>query len=406
VNILITNALPLNGGDEAILRATRLALLERWPQARIAILCRHVLKSRALLPDLDLSPDLESAVEVAPAPLRLLARASGRMPALRRLGVRPAFFERARDRRGIVERYRAADLVISAPGGFLHDFYPIEARLRGFELALKLGKPLVLFAQSLGPFSKPESLRRIPEVLNRAARICVRDAISRQHLLDCGVDENRIVETADAAFLWRRLAPDVFRAKTGAARIVGMCFRAWPLHDLPAAAATVAKAVALCRELLADPARRLVFLSTCQGVAGYIDDSEMAAQVVAELPTEMRARCEVDRVRRRPRELILALGACDAFVGMRLHACLLAMLGGTPAFGLGYEDKTPGIYGQLGLERWQLPFDQDAAVWLGGVRDFLENLPQISAVLPATLDRAADLADRNLDAVASILSNS
>lgn len=386
MKILITNAVPLNGGDEAILRAAHSALMKRWPHAQISVLCRNVAQSRALLPDLDLAPDLD-----APA-----------------AALRPKFLDKlaTRLRRpGIVKRYRAADIVVSAPGGFLHDFYPIEERLRGFELALALGKPFVIFAQSIGPFWKPESIRRIREVLNRVTRICVRDAISREHLLGCGVEDARIAVTADAAFLWRTLAPELFQAKSGAALKVGLCFREWPLRDETAVAATIAKAVALSGELLREPDRRLVFLSTCQGIPGYLDDSDLAVRVVAELPPELRARCEVDHARRNPRDLISALGACDAFIGMRLHACVLAMLGGTPAMGLGYEDKTEGIYRRLGFEKWQVRFDRDADAWLECARGFLKSLPQFHAELAPTLDRAAALAAHNVDAVASALPN-
>src|SRR5437763_16003171 len=115
MNILITNSVPLNGGDEALLRATIESLKTRWPKSEITTLCKNVDLTRQYLPDLSLGPDIEFAT-------------NGSLPE-------------------VSAAYRNADLVISAPGGFLHDFYPVEYRLRGFEVALSLGKPLVLFAQ-------------------------------------------------------------------------------------------------------------------------------------------------------------------------------------------------------------------------------------------------------------------
>src|SRR5688572_162556 len=137
MKILITNAVPLNGGDEALLRATVDSLKARWPHAHVTTLCKHAKKVQALLPDLSIDSDLE--------------------------------FVSDGDRRRVYNLYQEADIVISAPGGFLHDFYPIHDRLEGLKVALRLGKPLILLAQSIGPFWKPGSQQSVREVLNHAS---------------------------------------------------------------------------------------------------------------------------------------------------------------------------------------------------------------------------------------------
>src|SRR5204863_172344 len=84
-------------------------------------------------------------------------------------------------------------------------------------------------------------------------------------------------------------------------------------------------------------------------------------KIVKQLPDKFQARCTVNHSHLAPRALIQAFGECDAFIGMRLHGCLLSMLGGTPAMGVGYEPKTREIFNQLGLEAFQIPFEADAA---------------------------------------------
>src|SRR5438876_11565827 len=59
MRVLITNAVPLNGGDEALLRATIAALTDQFPGADIDVLCNNAPLSRQYLPDLDLDSDLE-----------------------------------------------------------------------------------------------------------------------------------------------------------------------------------------------------------------------------------------------------------------------------------------------------------------------------------------------------------
>jgi colanic acid/amylovoran biosynthesis protein len=407
MNFLITNSVPLNGGDEALLRAAVESLAARWPGCEVTVLCSDPERARAQCPDLRLEPDLElTAQKPRSRAHRTLQRAARRLPPLGSLGRlrRHAEFAGAPPaRREVLERYRRADVVISAPGGFLNDHYGLEKRLRGLEVALDWGKPVVLFAQSLGPFWKAASIARIGQVLNRVSRICVRDAVSREHLLQCGVDPSRIRDTADAAFLWRDLAPELSRARSGPPRAIGLSFRVWPLGDMEEVRHTVMKAERLCRFLLADPARTLVFRSTCQGIPGYVDDSELAVRIVEGLPPALQARCRVDRNRYGARALIRALGECDAYIGMRLHGCLLAMLGGTPAMGLGYETKTEEIFGQLGFSEYQVPFRADGAEWLAGAARFLAGWDGIRLALGPALDRLCLKARGSLDAVGELL---
>src|ERR1700751_4622155 len=93
MKFLITNSVPLNGGDEALLRALVAALVCRWPNSEVTVLCKDLPLCRKQLPDLHLASDLE-------------------------------FADTEESRRNTLECYRAADIVLSAPGGFLHDHYP------------------------------------------------------------------------------------------------------------------------------------------------------------------------------------------------------------------------------------------------------------------------------------------
>jgi colanic acid/amylovoran biosynthesis protein len=374
MNFLITNSVPLNGGDEALLRALATALIRQWPNSKTTILCKDLELCRKQLPDLHLASDLE-------------------------------FANTQESRKSTLGYYRAADVVLSAPGGFLHDHYSIEERLQGFEVALRLSKPLILIGQSIGPFWKRKSISRVRQVLNQASCICVRDQISSQHLAKCGVDPSRIKITADAAFLWHRIAPELFRPKSESnIRLIGLSFRVWPLGDQAMLQQTVAKAEQLCRHILCDSDKKILFLSTCQGIPGYVDDSQIALQIRDRLPEDLKIRCDIDRARYGPVELIRALGQCDAFIGMRLHACILAMLAGVPAMGLGYEDKTEEIFRQMSLESYQIPFNSDVEGWIRKADYFLANVSSIRDNLAKALDERCTAAQQNITAIEEQLS--
>jgi colanic acid/amylovoran biosynthesis protein len=394
MRILITNSVPLNGGDEALLRATLLALNEKYPTARVDVLCKDVEACRRQLPDVAFQPDLEFAgagKQRALTPLRRL------VAALRVTGRRalPAGVD-AESARATIELYENADLVLSSAGGFLHDYYQVQARFAGLEFAASLKKRVVAFAQSIGPFWKEASIARARTVLPKLHRLFLREELSLRHLQQSRIPVDNAVITADAAFLLRGYYRQCFNARPRTNRKIAVCFRNWkfPHNGMPA---VVQSAIDLCTHLLQDPQRELLFLSTCQGVAGYHDDSLLARQIVDQIAEPLRSRCHIDARRRGPEELMRAYGECDAFVGMRLHSALLSMLGGTPAMALGYEDKTEGILRQMGLEPYQVRADAPYADWLTCLRRFERDAGDIQGRLPRVLDDMRDRAWRNLE---------
>ena len=368
--VLVTDAMPVNGGDEALLEALLRGLRRRWPSVQTTVLCRKVEQSRTLLPS---------------------------------LRIEPALGEQA-DERCVERLYHDADLVISTPGGFLNGHYDIANTLRGFELATRAGKPLVLFGQSIGPFATTAERTAVSRALAGANLITVRDSISLQYLAECGIPAERTRLISDVALLWRRLVPSLFVAKSGAPRRAALCVRRWPWNDKgDETQRTIAKARHLVGHLTSKGLDEFLFISTCQGLPGYIDDSDLAMRVVEGLPASLQDRCTVDRRRYHPVELMKRLSTYDVMFSMRLHGCLLAMLAGTPAMGLAYESKTPEIFRQLGLKKYQVPFTAFQTRWCACASDLLDDLETVRATLPAALDRAADKVWRGFGQLAQFI---
>ncbi len=200
----------------------------------------------------------------------------------------------------------------------------------------------------------------------------------------------------------RSLLPGLYSAKSGPVKSIVLCFRSWPLIDSKIAD-TIEKAVKLCSYLLNDKDRELCFLSTCHGVSGYVDDSVYARQILEKLPDVYRARCKVDELRYNTQDLIKAYSKYDAFIGMRLHGALLSMLGGTAAMGIGYEDKTEGIFSSMGFKEFQVSFDMPVEEWISCTKNFLTKIEQIRLSLPAILDRMDTSARESISITKNIL---
>lgn len=397
MKILITNAVPLNGGDEALLRATIESLQVKCRGAKIKVLCTQMDLCRKYLPDIDFDSSLEFMRHdeySLSCRIRRLLRNRLKIALTSRISLMLA----SRDERRVIGHYKKADIIISSPGGFLHDYYPVEERLNGIEMAVAMGKKVVIFAQSVGPFWKTQSIKQVKKVFPGLHRISLRDNVSYGYLADIGLPMDNVYVTADAAFLWRHLAPELFVAKTGELKLFAMCFREWSYAGWEMKT-LLHNAVKLCMHILDKANHRIHFLSTCQGVDGYGDDSGMASNIVQQLPEELRKRCTVDRGRYSPRDLIREYAKCDAFIGMRLHGAILSMLGGTPAMGLGYEEKTRGVFAPLGLERYQVSANADYEKWIECFDGFMKDARMIGRQLPLILDEAARAAEKNLDAV-------
>ena len=77
------------------------------------------------------------------------------------------------------------------------------------------------------------------------------------------------------------------------------------------------------------PTVEVQLLSTCQGVPEYwTNDAEMAQRVLDGLPAPLRGRVRVDGRFHTPAELIAAYGAADLVIATRMHAAILALVGG------------------------------------------------------------------------------
>jgi colanic acid/amylovoran biosynthesis protein len=292
--------------------------------------------------------------------------------------------------------YDKADIIISSPGGFLHDFYPVDDRLSGFNYAITKGKRVILCGQSIGPFWKKKTILKVTSVFKNLFRIYVRDNTSYENLKSIGFSCDNVIVTTDMAFLWRNLRPDLFRPKKGFLKKIVVNFREWNYENANMDL-LFHNAIKLCNLILKDESKEIYFLSTCQGIREYVDDSVLAERIVNQIDVNYRKRIQVDKNRYSTEKLISKFGEFDAFIGMRLHGAILAMLGGTISMGLGYEEKTRGIFTQLGFEKYQVDSFSDFEEWETTYRYFLNDFEEVRNRLPKALDKLAVIASKNLD---------
>jgi colanic acid/amylovoran biosynthesis protein len=369
--ILYLGTVVSNGGDAAIQRAQMAVLDDALGVPLTAMHDNNPPVARRLFPTAEVHAPVYQRVN-RPNGMGLLARVLRRANKERvhlaarwwrgRSGLPGRAFILPSEAEGLRSIARA-DVVAYTGGTSLIEKYSVRGKLYEVDLALAMGKPVVMLPQSLGPFHDVANQAAVRKTLERVAAIYLRDERSLRFLREIGLGTDRVRVVPDIVFALqdgntaRRLAQWSFpRDEPKIAISVRDCavffegdehLRRQRDRDFQEAVA------ALTTVLVREYGARVTFVSTCQGVPEYwTDDSEVALSVAQRLPADVRARVHVDRDYHDTRELIALFSSFDLVVATRLHAAILALDAGTPVLPIAYEFKTEEVMTQLGLERY------------------------------------------------------
>ncbi|MFH4964303.1 polysaccharide pyruvyl transferase family protein [Gaetbulibacter sp. M235] len=375
--IVIINAVPINGGDEALLKATLLGLKKYFENSSILVLCDNPKLYKKFFPDLELDWDWEYTYLKSPnAKDYFTFKVKKRVRHLLNKFFKVSYFSTlsrmfaSKSEKRVYRHLLQCDKVIVSAGGYFHDFYGYKKRVDTLDfIHSHLKKPYYIFSQSVGPFWKIENFAMLNHVFNNAKQVILRESYSLGHLKAIGYHCNNVVVANDIAFyLYKEYAKKVDLNKK--LKSIAVNFRVWKYEDK--SKENLKKASSLCEKLL-NEGFQLTFISTCQGVEDYMDDSKYAEKVVDLLPAEMKQTCVVLKEKFSLDELIVTLSKQDGYIGMRLHGAILSLLAGIPALNIAYEDKSLGIFKSLGLDDYCFSYKEELDVWNTKVDYFIDD---------------------------------
>jgi colanic acid/amylovoran biosynthesis protein len=265
-------------------------------------------------------------------------------------------------------------------------------------LARTLGKPVMLYAQSFGPYPKRIQYKLAAAGLRYATLILVREANSRDLLARMGLADGHVIQVPDSAFLF---SPDLcfdpwplIGERQSGEQIVGVTARAW----LPGAGQhAYERAMAeFIDRLSREPGVKVVVIPQVTATEQN-DDDRVVGRRIREL---IGGDSNVVFVEQQLTHYeIKAVFAClDYLVGTRFHSVIFALTAGVPALAIEYEHKTSGIMRDLGLEDWVLHIedvtaDRLAALFSGLMCSHDDYLEQLHQVLPGYLESARTSVD-------------
>ncbi len=105
----------------------------------------------------------------------------------------------------IIPAIRACDLFISGGGSLLQDVTGAKSilyYLALIQLARWLKKPVMIYAQGIGPVNRIWARKLMSKILNKVNFISVRDQVSADDLKRWGISRPRIIVTADPVMGW------------------------------------------------------------------------------------------------------------------------------------------------------------------------------------------------------------
>ena len=277
-------------------------------------------------------------------------------PLVRPFGATPVSYD---DRAELARSIEEADLVIIGGGGLLYDvgYESSLSRLltdppdrqwlyemaRIASAAGAAARPLLLYSIGAGPLVT-DGARRVAEfVCHQAKCITVRDDASAGLLSECGVARSRVHVAADPGVAVRPSeTSDVIERlhlSSPPRPLVAINLRPW--GDPAQQERLVARAAAAVREIK-------------QGIGGtallvpfqrmYDDDLPLLQRVAAAATGAVVVEQPLS-----PPDVAALFSLCDAVIGMRLHALVLALVAGTPFAALSYESKVSEFAESAGM---------------------------------------------------------
>ncbi len=330
-----------NAGDEAVLWAMRQHLEEVLPDLNLCVLSAD--------------PKATSALHGTEAVLRT-------------------------DPKAVRGAIRQSDVVISGGGSLFQDATSWRSPLFYawlHELARIGRRPLVVYAQGVGPLRRATSRWVTRRAMQHAARITVRDGKSARLLADLGVQVP--VEVACDPTFGLSVPGDAGDPW------IGLSLRPWPGVLLE----PVVEAVGRAREALGLPVRVVCFHESL--------DRAVCEEVAR------RVRAVDHRVVRTPQEAWRAFCGARVVVAMRFHALIFAALAGALPVGIAYDPKVEALAESLpGIEVVPLPDLPRGGLWAAVERVWQEREARTEE-LRAALRGLAERARLPARAVAALL---
>ena len=253
-------------------------------------------------------------------------------------------------------------------GDSFSDIYGVRGFVMGSLpsiIALLLGKRLILFPQTYGPYSSKTARFLARWILSRAGRILSRDKEGLgvvKTMLETSDRKGQAEFCPDVAFALDPVPveqPDIqpsLDGKYGAPlvgfNINGLLYNGGYTRNNMFGLAMDYKSFVhrLAEEILSKIDAKLLLIPHTFAPVGHVESDNEASQHVLEfLAPRFTGRAHMVCREYDQSEIKSIIGMCDFFIGSRMHACIAALSQGIPTVGIAYSQKFKGVFDSIGL---------------------------------------------------------
>lgn len=259
-----------------------------------------------------------------------------------------------------LQEYCNADIILNTGGDVLTEDYGFTfSHFSNLLFAILLDKPVIICAESIGPFRNGWTLCIVRYVLNGVKLITVREERSLKHLQEIGVNKPPIYVTADVAFMLEP-PPDqrikeiltkegidesMPRIGISASKIISN----YGFPELKSREDKYNEYVKLMSKVINYLVETLnatiVFVPHVIGLGEDNDDRTVADDICKSIKNKDKIISIKEEYT--PEELKGIIGQCDLFIGARMHATIASTSMHVPTVAIAYSDKTQGIIGKM-----------------------------------------------------------
>lgn len=243
----------------------------------------------------------------------------------------------------VIHSLKGTDILVSGGGSLLQDVTSTRSLLYYLalmKLAILYKKPVMVYANGIGPVNKPFNRRLVKWILNRVDFITLRDEDSRICLEEMGVNNKNIKVAADPVFTLEA-APKhrvniIFENEEidNDRPLIGISVRHWKNDEL------------LVDEL-SKAINSIIYKKNVDVVLipmHYPEDLKISQSILERVDNPA---CHLLQAKYNVEELMGVIGELKLMIAMRLHSLIYAATQITPMLGLVYDPKVDGLLKEL-----------------------------------------------------------
>ncbi len=275
---------------------------------------------------------------------------------------------------GLFRTLKNSDILISGGGSLLQNKTSTRSLiyyLTVIRLAQLLHKPVVVYANGIGPLFGNRNRRLVRKAIEKCALVTLRDHQSVEELQNLGVTRKDLHVTGDPAFTLKPTRPprELLRELgiSDDAEVIGISVR-----DLPDNGNFPEQFAKLCDRLALELGKTIVFLvmqeSRDEAISRQIQSAMTAPSYLAKTPGD-------------PGAMLSLIRDMDAVVSMRLHTIIFAAQMQVPVVGCVYDPKVSAFLDMLEQPSCGTPRDMDADHAFEVTAELLRNRNQVCARL-------------------------